>query len=142
MSEPAPEREARPRVSRWEIALWIIGVVFVAVSLVVEVPTVGYLYGGSNGEQPTWFQAFRPAIETALQLDPSVMTAGLMSIILAIVVRALRAHVTHPGIAAAPLPVVELTEIVQPSPMPTRAPAQTDHSLFMRPSEDRAKQGG
>jgi hypothetical protein len=142
MSEPATGRDARPRVSRWEIALWIIGVVFVAVSVVVEVPTVGYLYGGTNGAQPTWFQAFRPAIETALQLDPSVMTAGLMSIILAIVVRALRASKTYPAIPAAPSPVTEMIEIVQPSPIPPRAPAQTDHSLFMRPSEDRAKQGG
>jgi hypothetical protein len=142
MSEPATGRDARPRVNRWEIALWVIGVVLIVVSLVVEVPTVGYLYGGSNGEQPTWFQAFRPAIETALQLDPGVLTAGLMSIILAIVVRALRVNVKRPAIAAAPAPVVEMIEIVQPSPVPSREPAQTDHSMFMRPSEDRAKQGG
>jgi len=142
MSEPVTGRDARPRVNRWEIALWVIGAVLVVVPLVVEVPTVGYLYGGSNGESSTWFQAFRPAIETALQLAPSVLTAGLMSIILAIVVRALRAHSTHPGIAAAPLPVVEVIELVQPSPMSTQVLAQTDHSLFMRPAEDRAKQGG
>jgi hypothetical protein len=139
MSEPATERDARPRVSRWEIALWVIGVVFVVLSLVFAFLAIEYLYSSSGPvEQSISLQL----LQIAVQLSPSVLTAGLMSIILAIVVRALRANVRHPAIAAAPAPVVEMIEIVQPSPVPSRAPAQTDHSLFMRPSEDRAKQGG
>jgi hypothetical protein len=139
MSEPATERDARQRVSRWEIALWVIGVVFVVLSLVFAFLAIQYLYSSSGPvEQSISVQL----LQIALQLSPSVLTAGLMSIILAIVVRALRANVKHPVIAAASSPVVETIEIVQPSPVPSRAPAQTDHSLFMRPSEDRAKQGG
>jgi hypothetical protein len=135
MSEPAPGRDARPRVSRWEIALWVIGAVLVAAPLVYTAFAASYVYDSTQ-------QALRTVFELGLQMAPGVLTAGLMSIILAIVVRALRANVKHPVIAAASSPVVETIEIVQPSPVSSRAPAQTDHSLFMRPSEDRAKQGG
>ena len=138
MSEPATERDVRPRVNRWEIALWVIGAVFVIVSLVFALVIGTYIYGYFSEEPSVSEQAFRTFLQAALQLAPSVLTAGLVSIILAIAVRALRSHATHPGIAAAPSPVVEVIEIVQPSPVPTRTPAQTDHSLYMRPSEDRA----
>jgi hypothetical protein len=139
MSEPAPGRDALPRVNRWEIALWVIGVVFVVLSLVFGFLAIEYLYSSSG---PVEQSISDQLVQIALQLSPSVLTAGLMSIILAIVVRALRANVRHPSIAAAPVPVVETIEIVQPSPVPSRATAKTDQSLFMRPSEDRAKQGG
>jgi heme/copper-type cytochrome/quinol oxidase subunit 1 len=144
MSEPAPEREARPRVNRWEIALWLIGVVLVVVPLVFMVlaaVSVNRVYSLTDG-QPQPITVFQEVVETGAQLSPSILTAGLMSIILAIVVRALRASRTYPAIPAALSPVTEMIEIVQPSPIPPRVPAQTDHSLFMRPSEDRAKQGG
>jgi hypothetical protein len=139
MSEPATGRDARPRVNRGEIALWVIGAVLVAVSLAIVIDAMEYLSSPNRSGQPSVFDEL---VQIAMQLAPSVLTAGLVSIILAIVVRALRANVTHPAIAAAPSPVVEVIEIVQPSPMPAREPAQTDHSLFMRPSKDRAKQGG
>jgi hypothetical protein len=142
MSEPAPQWDARPRVSRWEIALWVIGVVLVVVSLAFAALVGGYIYGDFSGEPTASEQAVRGMLEAALQLSPGILTAGLMSIILAIVVRALRANVKHSAIADAPSPIVETIEIVQPNPVAKRAPAQTDHSLYMRPSEDRAKQGG
>jgi hypothetical protein len=144
MSEPATGRDARPRVNRSEIALWVIGAVLVAVALVFEVIealAVNRLYSLNDG-QPQPITVFQELADIGAQLAPSVLTAGLVSIILAIMVRALRANVRHPAIAAAPSPVVELTEIVQPGPVPSRALAQIDHSLFMRPSEDRTKPNG
>jgi hypothetical protein len=140
MSEPAPGRDARPRVNRWEIALWVIGVVFVVVSVVFALVAVSTLYDSTSDGQS--ISDFQELLQVALQLAPGILTAGLMSIILAIMIRALRANAPHSAIIAQPSPVVEMIEIVQPSPIPPRVPAQTDHSLFMRPSEDRAKQGG
>jgi hypothetical protein len=139
MSEPATGRDAHSRVNRSEIALWVIGVVLVVASLVFALLAIEYLYSPSR---PAQMSIFAELVQVALQLAPGILTAGLVSIILAIMVRALRANVRHPAIAAAPSPVVELTEIVQPGPVPSRALAQIDHSLFMRPSEDRTKPNG
>jgi hypothetical protein len=145
------ERDARTRrVSRWELALWILGIILVAASVILTYGFTQMVYreqtNDAGGVDLGFFAAFEQTSEVFIA---PFLTVGLMCIALAIFIRALdvntrnrgeRAPRMTPALAGSSsdaVPVVAESEAPgPPAQVPTTIPA--DYSAFMRPAADTA----
>jgi hypothetical protein len=131
-------------MSGWERALWIVGLALILFSGAFIVVVVKVIYGTSiqsGSDSNLTIQGVLTAISFIL---PGTTTVGLMSIVIAIAIRAGDRNadvrdsrrVMATAAATAPDGPVELAQaIVQPS-TPAPAPQPLDHSIFMRPRPD------
>jgi hypothetical protein len=141
-------RGDRPRVNRWELALWGIGIVLIVAAAIAGILSVSYLFSATSDTSID--TANRAAVEVAFTFAPAVLTAGLISLILAIAARAVRGWLPRhadAGLAhAAPNDLVSdpaastpvMAEIVQPLPTASPISAPADHTPYMRPTSGEA----
>jgi hypothetical protein len=146
LSESEPD--ASRRVNRSELALWIIGIVLLAASVVLVVGFVKVIIAQET-EVTTASTVDHFGVEVAFEqaanvYTPGVVTGGIVCIALAIFLRGLDLNARRRAadvVSASPseAPIPPLTEPAA-TPTPVSAPAVqgpplTDYSAFMRPPD-------
>lgn len=133
----------RIRVSRWEIALWVVGILLVASG-------VGALAGLGvtiNEESTSTFTNTNATptqifLQTASLVAPGLLTGGIVCIALAIFSRVLVANARNSELLAIPAPPSHPQRDAEPatpsgtvSQSPGASTSSTDYSAFMRPTD-------
>jgi hypothetical protein len=144
-SAKAPRR----RRNRWELALWLFGVLLLVFGVASVYVVSKQLFENANvnslqSPNATW----RAIAEILYSLLPSVISGSLLCFIVAIGLRALEGNVARrPGAvlsspSAAPVAAAAAVAPVEAAPHPapvevaSAAPSDRDYSRFMRPPAD------
>jgi hypothetical protein len=147
--EPSPRRP-RSRVSGWEVALWVIGILLIGSGIAIVLGLAQTIDEESTSTftntNATPLQVF---LQTASVVTPGLLTGGVICVALAIFARVLDAHARNReppitlGTLGALAPSEELARAAEAAEQPTTsaptagAPTPTtDYSPFMRPSGD------
>jgi hypothetical protein len=164
--EPSPETVSarRRRVNGWELALWILGAVLIAGAIILLNVVAKVLYF-PNGNEVGGTEAFA-LIQASTVVIPGCVTAGFISILLAIAIRAMELNAwrredrTRAAVSSVPIARSEAVPS-EPAPSATAAPATVptvaptlaepksvpsaagntdsgDYRLFMRPPAEKS----
>jgi hypothetical protein len=148
-------------VNGWELALWILGAVLIAGAVILLNVVAKVLYF-PNGNEVGGTEAFA-LIQASTVVIPGCVTAGFISIMLAIAIRALelnarrredrtRAATSSVPIARSEAVQSEAAPVAATAPAPARTVAQPnrtagvarntdsgDYGLFMRPPAEKSE---
>jgi hypothetical protein len=118
---PRLSRWARSTVSGWEIALWAFGLLLVIAAVQVNVSAIENQFTGSFGPSLTDDQSSMSAMiygQSMMSLSPAAFSAGLISIALAIAIRALKSFgsINGAGAPAAQQNVAAATPVASAAP--------------------------
>jgi len=150
----------RRRVNGWELALWMLGVVLI-VGAVILLNVVAKVLYFPSGNQVGGTEAFALIQATSIAI-PSLVTAGLIAIMLAIAIHALELNarrreartraassvpiprseaVRAEAEPAAATPAAAVRTIAEPNSVPTVASNTDsgDYRLFMRPPAEKSE---
>jgi len=149
----------RRRVNGWELALWMLGVVLI-VGAVILLNVVAKVLYFPSGNQVGGTEAFALIQATSIAI-PSLVTAGLIAIMLAIAIHALelnawRREARTRAASSVPIPRSEAVRaeaepaaataaavrtIAEPNSVPTVASNTDsgDYRLFMRPPAEKSE---
>jgi hypothetical protein len=157
----APEVDARRRrVNGPEIALWIIGILLLAISATLVYGFITLIFNQtSNPGQPQDDVGFFDTwVQSSTLFSPGLVTGGIVCIALALLLRGLDINARHRDARLVSLPVdpgpaqvqsvsqpvaqqAQQAQQAQPAPHATEAPeptaaASVDYAAFMRPSDN------
>jgi hypothetical protein len=158
---PEPASTRRRRVNGWELALWILGAVLIAGGAILLNVVAKVLYF-PNGNEVGGTEAFA-LIQASTVVIPSCVTAGFISILLAIAIRAMELNAsrredrTRAAVSSVPIARSEAVRSEPAAPAATTAPATVptvaepynvpsaasntdsgDYRLFMRPPAEKS----